>query len=707
MTVSALIISVLMETYFMLIENKLPTKDFFSRIVFESWFNNLDMIRIIIIFSFFLVLIIAIRIYGRKTIEEFIYSYRYPIGLLLFFAGVFLEIHGSSVLYWQNYFEGSLVNAETIIGIPRDIRTDEWAVNTPMMLSQYFNTSGTFPYFSNTIRGAMTDAFIVYGQPVLDIAVVFRPFHWGYLFLTPARGLSFFWIGRMISLFFVSFEFGMVLAKKNKGLSLAYAVLITWAPIVQWWFAINGLVEMLVFGQLAIMMVALYMKKQNYFWRSIYAFIVLICAGGYALTFYPSWQVPLGYAFLALMIGTIYENWSKFRWRSYDVLIGVITVLLLGIGLGYVVEKSLDTILSVLGTVYPGNRFETGGGLLTRFFLYPGNLFFGLSRGLPYSNPCEWSVFFDFFPMGILIASWVLFKEKKKDIYLISMLTVTVLLSLWCMFEWPGWVAKITLLSYAQPARAYLAVGLLNIMLLIRALALVKTSLGKIPSIIITIALGFALTIVACNIYEGFIAAKMAIVVIIVMTVSFFSLLNGNQDWAKKTFLIIAVGIMFVSGMFINPLNRGLDVIYEQDIVKNIKQINDKNSGLWIVDSKDKSGLPIINIPLMVGAATINSTNVYPNLERWQILDPNKTNVDIYNRYAHISVNLVNTEVEKQFELTYADQFTVNLSVEDLALLDVKYVLTKRSLTELNTDRVRFIEKSVANGFRIYEVEYN
>lgn len=37
-----------------------------------------------------------------------------------------------------------------------------------------------------------TDAFIVYGQPVRSWEVIFRPFHWGYLFLSPAKGLSFF-----------------------------------------------------------------------------------------------------------------------------------------------------------------------------------------------------------------------------------------------------------------------------------------------------------------------------------------------------------------------------------------------------------------------------------------------------------------------------------------------------------------------------------
>lgn len=707
MTGLALIVSILMETYFLLIENKIPTKNFFSRVVFDIILNNLDLTRIVIIFCLFLMLIIAVYIYGQKNVECFFYIYRYPIAGILFIVIVFLEIHGSSILCWKNYFESSTVSAGTIIGIPRDIRTDEWAVNTPMMLSQYFNSSGSFPYFSETMRGTLTDAFIVYGQPVRDIAVLFRPFHWGYLFLSPAKGLSFFWMGRLFSLFLVSFEFGMNLSKKNKVLALAYAILITWAPIVQWWFAINGLVEMLVFGQLALIMIGLYMKKQNYYLRSAYALIILISAGGYALTFYPSWQVPLGYVFLALLVSTIHENWSEFKWGKYDIYIGIVTILILGLGLGYVIAKSLDTILSVVGTVYPGARFETGGDQFARFFLYPGNLFLALSRGLPYSNPCEWAVFFDFFPMGFILAVWVLFKEKKKDICLVAIMAIMLILTLWCSFEWPEWLAKITLLSYAQAGRAYLAVGLLNIMMMIRALALMKTSLGKMASSISSIILAIFITTVSWNIYEGYIAMKMAIIVIIVMTVSFYCLLNGNQDWAKRVFLMITIGVVFVSGMFINPISSGLEAIYKQDIINKIQEINGSNNGLWIVDSGEESGLPIINIPLVVGAATINSTNVYPDLERWELLDPDKSSEDIYNRYAHISINLISSDRESDFKLTYADQFTVNLNVEDLDLLNAKYILTKRSLTDLNTDSVRFVEKAAANGYTIYEVEYH
>lgn len=52
-----------------------------------------------------------------------------------------------------------------------------------------------------------------------DWAILFRPFYWGYLFLSIGKGMAF-WCGRYIALFLVSFEFGMLLTEKKKGLSV-------------------------------------------------------------------------------------------------------------------------------------------------------------------------------------------------------------------------------------------------------------------------------------------------------------------------------------------------------------------------------------------------------------------------------------------------------------------------------------------------------
>lgn len=52
---------------------------------------------------------------------------------------------------------------------------------------------------------------------------------------------------------------GMLLSGGDKRLAVSGAFLVAFAPVVQWWFAINGLVEMLVFGQLSVLLLQKYM----------------------------------------------------------------------------------------------------------------------------------------------------------------------------------------------------------------------------------------------------------------------------------------------------------------------------------------------------------------------------------------------------------------------------------------------------------------
>jgi len=703
----ALILAGFSELYFLMIENKIAIGFFQSWAGITQIIHAVHYLRLFFLIGLGVGLSIMVNNYGMEKLSDLAYQNRFWISGVLLIVLVFFEIHGSSILYWQNYLSNLTSVYEPLVGISRGIRSDEWAVNTPMMLSQYYNNSGLFPYFSETIRGTLTDTFIIYGQPVRDIAIFFRPFHWGYLLLSPAKGLSFFWISRVIALFLVSFEFGMIFTKKSKMLSLIYALLITWSPVVQWWFAINGLVEMLVFGQLALVMITFYMNNQNYYKRSLYALVVLICAGGYILTFYPAWQVPLVYVFLALFIGVFLENREHFMWNKKDVGIGIGLILLLSLGMIYILSKSGGTISSVMNTVYPGGSAETGGNQVSRLFLYPGNLFFAFSRELTYANLCELAVYFDFFPMGIILTGWVLFKQKKADKLLILMLLANAALILWCLFPWPEWLAKATLLSYSKPVRAFLAVGFLNILLLIRSLALFEGEFSKWIKAGTALLMSVVITLLSLKIYEGYLDLKMSILILFFLFGSFYVILRGNKEWARKVLLMISLVIIFVAGLFVNPVVSGLDAIYQQDLIKKIQQINSVENGLWIVDSGAEIGFPVINLPLMAGAPTINSTNVYPTLERWHLLDPDGSEEEIYNRYAHISMNLTNMNNETNFVLKSPDLFEVNLNIADLEKLEVSYVFSKRDLTMLSNEKISFDELADENGFKLYAINYN
>lgn len=128
-------------------------------------------------------------------------------------------------------------------------------------------------------------------------------------------------------------------------------------------------------------------------------------------------------------------------------------------------------------------------------------------------------------------------------------------------------------------------------------------------------------------------------------------------------------------------------------------------SGKWLVDSL---GFPYGTAPLLGGAPTINCSNYYPNLEMWYKLDPERDDEYAYNRYVtQINVTLIK-EGDISLKVGGADDLMdAVLRPEDLEVMDVSYILTNRTLEELSTASVKFIQKAKTSGFYIYHVEYS
>lgn len=196
-----------------------------------------------------------------EIISDAMIRYRWAIGAVILLLCVLLQLNGSSIGMWNDLVSDGTVAGPVIAGADRSIRSDEWAIFTPMAMSQYYNDFGLE---SDILRGTETDVYMVYGQSVKDWSVIFRPFQAGYLFLNPARGLSFYWCAKLIALLLVSFDLGMLLTGRRRCLSLAYAFMIAFAPVVQWWFSTNAFPDMLVYGQGLVLCLAGYLDTDSY-----------------------------------------------------------------------------------------------------------------------------------------------------------------------------------------------------------------------------------------------------------------------------------------------------------------------------------------------------------------------------------------------------------------------------------------------------------
>jgi len=199
--------------------------------------------------------------------------------------------------------------------------------------------------------------------------------------------------------------------------------------------------------------------------------------------------------------------------------------------------------------------------------------------------------------------------------------------------------------------------------------------------------------------YYGIIKIALGVLALLAL---YFAILEINNDKIKKISISIITIIMMFMSFLVNPVRKGIDVIEEQPVGKEIEKIEEKEPGLWIVEGME---YPMFNYTIMYGAPTINSTNVYPNMERWEKLDPNGEYKDIYNRYAHITIDLVDNE-ETKFELLYPDAFKIYLSANKLKELDVKYIFTVNDLKKFENQNINFENIYENYGVKIYKVNY-
>lgn len=637
-----------------------------------------------------------------KKIGEWIYQYRYYIAIILFIICVLLELSGSSIGCWNDFVHSNVTEDGVIFGKSRGIRSDEWAVLTPMTFSQFFDG---FHYFSNMVRAEQTDVFMVYGLPVFNLMQIFRPFQLGFLVLGIAKGLSFFWYGRLIALFMVTFEFIMLLTKKKKLLSFLGAIMITLAPVVQWWFAVNGIVEIFIFGELAILLLHKYMNTENLKKRCLYLLGLVICAGSYVMAMYPAWQIPMFYVFFVIAICVFIENRKNCKINYKDVISIIIAILIFAGCMVYIVSQSMDTIKTVMNTVYPGSRVETGGKSLEAYTQYVMNPFLPWKESGLKANPCESAVIFGLFPIGILLAGCALGKEKKKDKFLIGFMVVYIFLSIYCLIGFPEILAKVTLLSNSQARRVMLAVGFLDILLLLRSLAIIEKPLTRKNAFMLSLMVAFVLVDLCERLNKQYINFSMCIAMGIMCFYLFYGAFRYQAKYVKSLFTAGMVFVMVMAGATVNPIRKGVDIIYQSDIIKAIQEINQKETGKWITETV---GFPITNYLLMAGVPIINCTNTYPAMERWRQIDQERQYEDIYNRYAHITIKMSEKEQmpHEKFQLINADAFEVYLVPEELRNLEVKYIFTTNTLEKFNTDKIFFEKIYEAYGYLIYEVNF-
>ena len=168
-----------------------------------------------------------------------------------------------------------------------------------------------------------------------------------------------------------------------------------------------------------------------------------------------------------------------------------------------------------------------------------------------------------------------------------------------------------------------------------------------------------------------------------------------------KTKIVFLAGITLligVSGFTVNPIAHGISALTSHPLEQKISEIAKADpEAYWLAVNDIK--LPALTIAN--GAKTLNAVNFYPDFAKWEILDPKGEYKDIYNRYAHIAINLTSGDT-KILNGATADTFTVRLNYEDSLKWPVKYLVVAGELENENKFYDRIYD-DIEGNYHIYK----
>lgn len=637
-----------------------------------------------------------------RSFGIFFIKWRYVIALFVLFCSVSLNLNGSSIANWNSFGVRETVsgttsetktvddyqgiqklklwipslsrNDDTVIGSPRPIRSDEWLVQTPFYLSQV-KTGNHF--INKSYQDSGQNMMLAYNVSSWHISTIGKPFNWGFLFLGASRGLSWYWSFKIIALMLLSYEFAMILTSKRKLLSVVSSLWITFTPTVQWWF-MQHLGDVVFFSLLIMVSIYHYFNSEKKVFKIMMAINLIIALIGFPLIIYPAFQVPFAYVIMAFTAIQIFKALRNKKVKLFDVIVIALTLFVSLMIDVLTIYQSWDAISATLHTVYPGKRISVGGEYTWKNlsdFLF--NIF------LPFktpqvSNQVELSSSFNFLLYILLILPFVIKrKDIKKNIFGIILVIYSLMLMFYSIFGIPTILAKLTLFSYVPFSRSWQSMSVIAVFASVWFISFIwdrieRIKLTKIlPSLLLVTTL-YLYRGLTDDIYKNYLGRFTTISFIVIMLVAFICILYRKN----RIFYSIMLVIVTIGGLTVNPVTHGIGVIENKLLSHEVESIVEKNpNAVWMSDSTN-----LYHFVQMFGAKGIDGVRFYPDKQLMTKIDKQNQYEEVWNRYAHLKYSLTNEKTSMTTPVP--DNVNINLNVNELKDLKIKYVLTTRDLNK-------------------------
>lgn len=593
----------------------------------------------------------------------------------LFVVNVLLNLNGSSSAMWRYFGDCRLPDRGLLLGTAKDIRADEWMTQTPWMLSQAAQEPAyptTNPNVGDGATGILTNL------PVRHWTTLFRPQFWGFFVCGVERGFSWYWNFKWYLLVVDSFLLFRIITRAHLMATIAGTLLLFFAPYMQWWYSTGAaLPEIVGLALLAVWAVYFIRRATTATGICLGSLVLFLAIEDFLYCCYPRFQIPLLY-FAVLVASWIFVTTRLRRTRRflrYACFAAVFAATAIT-ALVWFSEVS-PTLQMTAQLEYPGKVFSKGGDFPWVQFFVP-YLQFGMSEfhfpnGLV--NASNASGFVLLLPFIVLLA---LRRRAWRDGFVILMVGFFAAVAYFMIVGIPPALAKYTGWSLVYSTRGILPAGIAAIACFVRLLA----STAEHPRIRLTFTLvllfalagawWFCLAFVNQK-YDGFVSGA-----IVIATAAYFAvisvLLFGRRPALAMALLL---GPIISANAFVNPVGRGLPGFYESELFRELQSYaGPRHPGRWLVVG---GGRRLNYIPYLVkaaGADVLGGIRCNPDRRLFEVLDPERTHFDVWNRFAIVSY-VRSPEDQIALTLTSGVSYTVGLPfrTELLDRLDIRFIL--------------------------------
>ena len=180
-----------------------------------------------------------------------------------------------------------------------------------------------------------------------------------------------------------------------------------------------------------------------------------------------------------------------------------------------------------------------------------------------------------------------------------------------------------------------------------------------------------------------------------------YLVLSDRLCFEKKYIWPLVSAFLMFSTMLVNPIVSGVDAWKDNQLLQAVER-NNGEQDVWITDG---CSVYVANLLPTVGAQTVNAIQLYPDVETWEVLDPNGENRWIYNRYAHVTLDLVSDQT--RFDFIQNDWFHVNVTPKDLKKMGVTKFLSTNTVgyEDFHSDGIQINQVEVIGNYSIYEIK--